>query len=76
MDDYRLLRQDARKVSRVLHSRRHLNTQGNCIPAAIAWCSGMLRETEIAHAASKKPAGVRSWRQCLAAAGKGAVAFD
>ena len=75
-DGYEQLRRNASNVTRVLHRRRRLIKSGNCIPAAIAWCSGLLRETEIALAASMKTEDTRSWRRCLAAARKGAVAIE
>ena len=75
-DGYQQLQKNANRIERVLHRRRRLLKSGNCIPAAIAWCTGLLRETEIALAASKNSECTRSWRQCLAAAQKGAVAID
>jgi len=70
------LRRNADKVERVLDSHRHLVKPGNCIPAAIAWCSGLVHETEIALAATKAPVGTRSWRSCLAAAERTAVVVE
>ena len=75
-DEYLQLRSNATKAERILHSNRYLVKSGNCIPAVIAWCSGLVQETEIALASSKASSGTRSWRSCLAAARMEAVAVE